>query len=211
MRNCGWKLLSNLVLSVWMVLGPARPSTALDCLSPSYTVRQGKNPLDDIEPRDLAPGEHRNLEQLFQWMGGDWGGTGRVTTCVGPEDGIREETRTYRVAARGANAARGRFTLEAHTYDAEARTGSDLRYDFFLNERRLATDDLSGSDVELLAATARELAFVKKSRVRGAGVSTAHEWLVRLQKVGDTDLEVESVFFVNGRLTSASLWRLTRN
>jgi hypothetical protein len=201
----------KLVVSVWVVLGSALPSSALDCLSPSYTVRQGKNPLDDIDPRDLAPGEHQSLQQLFQWMGGDWVGTGQVVTCAGPEDAIREEITTYRVAARGANAARGQFTFEAHTYDADARTGSDQRFDFFLSERRLATADLSGSDIELLIATAGELAFVKKSRIKGAGIFTAHEWLVRLQKVGESNLEVENVFFVNGRFTSASRWRLLRN
>ncbi len=210
MRNRGWTLLVNLVLGAWIVLGPA-PSTALDCLSPSYTVRQGKNPLDDIDPRDLVAGEYQDLQHLFQWMDGDWVGTGRVITCAGPEDGIRAETRTHRVTARLANAARGRFTLAVHTYDTDERSAADQRTDFFLNERRLATDDLSGSDIELLTAAAGELAFVKKSRIKGAGVFTAHEWLVRLKKVGDSELEVESVFSVNGRLTTASLWRLRRN
>ena len=59
-------------------------------------------------------------------------------------------------------------------------------------------------------ASATELTYVKKARIKGAGLFTAHEWGAGIRKVSDTSLEVKDVFYVNGRLTSMSIWRLER-
>jgi hypothetical protein len=82
--------------------------------------------------------------------------------------------------------------------------------DFYLNERRLATADISVSDIEIVNVSATELTFIKKTRIKGADLFTAHEWVVSLRKISDTSLEVENVFSANGRLTSTSMLRLER-
>ena len=64
--------------------------------------------------------------------------------------------------------------------------------------------------MEIVNASATELIFIKKARIKGAGLFTAHEWVLSLRKLSDTSLEVEDVFYVNGRLTSMSVWRLER-
>jgi len=179
-------------------------------LSPSYTVRQGKNYTDDVTPRELASGEYESLKQLFQWMEGDWVGKGQTVKCAGPEDMIREETESFTVSTRGKYRWYGQFTLENHIYIQEERTTADQTYDFYLNERRLATSDISVSDIEIVNVSAAELTFIKKARVRGADLFTAHEWVVSLRRISDTSLEVESVFSANGRLTSTSMLQLER-
>jgi hypothetical protein len=69
---------------------------------------------------------------------------------------------------------------------------------------------LSVSDIEIVNASASELTYVRKARIKGVGLFTAHEWVSSLRKVSDTSLEVQDVFYVNGRLTSMSYWRLER-
>jgi hypothetical protein len=92
----------------------------------------------------------------------------------------------------------------------EERTKADQTYDLYLNEHRLASSDLSVSDIEIVNASATGLIYVKKARIKGAGLFTAHEWVASIRKVSDTSLEVKDVFYVNGRLTSMSMWRLER-
>lgn len=210
MPNNGCKLGMLIVLNLWLLGGLAAPAPALECLSPSYTVRQGKNYLDDVTPRELLSGEYESLKQLFQWMDGDWVGDGYTVRCAGPEDGIRKETESYTVTSRGKNRSHGQFTLESHMNDPAGRTKADQTHDLYLNEQRLATSDLSVSDIEMVHASATKLTFVKKARIKGAGLFTAHEWVVSLRKISDTSLEVEEVFYANGRLTSMSVWRLER-
>ncbi len=211
MPNNGCKLGTTIALNLWLLAGLAAPTLALECLSPSYTVRQGKNYLDDVTPRELLPGEYEMLKQLFMWMDGDWAGDGHTVRCAGPEDGIRKETESYTIASRGRNRSHGRFTLESHIDNPEQRTKADRTYDLYLNEQRLASSDVSVSDIEIVNASAAELVFVKKARIKGAGLFTAHEWIVGLRKVSETSLEAQEIFYVNGRLISTSLWRLERN
>ena len=206
----GCKIWRMIALNLWLLVGLAAPTPALECLSPSYTVRQGRNYLDDVTPRELLSGEYESLKQLFQWMDGDWVGDGHTVKCAGPEDRIRKETESYTVTSRGKNRSQGQFTLESHINNQEGRTRTDQTYDLYLNEHRLASSDLSVSDIEIVNAAATELIFVKKARIKGAGLFTAHEWVVSLRKVSDTSLEVQDVFYVNGRLTSMSIWRLER-
>jgi hypothetical protein len=199
-----------IALNLWLLVGLAAPTPALECLSPSYTVRQGRNYLDDVTPRELLSGEYESLRQLFQWMDGDWVGDGHTVRCAGPEDRISKETESYTVTSRGQNRSQGQFTLESHIDSREGRTRTDQTHDLYLNEHRLASSDLSVSDIEIVNASATELIFVKKARIKGAGLFTAHEWVVSLRRVSDTSLEVQDVFYVNGRLTSMSSWRLER-
>ena len=206
----GCKLGMMIGLNLWLLVGLAAPTPALECLSPSYSVRQGKNYLEDVTPRELLSGEYESLKQLFMWMDGDWVGDGHTVKCAGPEDRIRKETESYTVTSRGKNRSQGQFTLESHINNQERRTRTDQTYDLYLNEHRLASSDLSVSDIEVVNAAATELIFVKKARIKGAGLFTAHEWVVSLRKVSDTSLEVQDVFYVNGRLTSMSSWRLER-
>jgi hypothetical protein len=166
--------------------------------------------MDDVTPRELVSGEYESLEQLFQWMEGDWVGKGHTVRCAGPEDGIRKEAESYVIASRGKRCAHDQVSLESHINDQEAGTKADLTHDFFLNERRLATSDLSVSDIDLVNASATVLAYVKKARIKGAGLSTSHEWVVSIRKTSDTSMEIEPEFSVNGRLTSTSIWRLER-
>jgi hypothetical protein len=210
MLNKEFKLVTMIALNLWVLVCLTPPTLGFECLSPSYTVRQGKNYTDDVTPRELASGEYENLKQLFQWMEGDWVGRGRTVKCVGPEDGIRIETESYTVSTRGKYRSYDQFTFENHIYIQEERTTADQTYDFYLNERRLATADISVSDIEILKVSATELSFIKKARIKGAGLFTVHEWVVSLRKISDTSLEVENVFSANGRLTSTSILRVER-
>lgn len=210
MLNNECKLVSMIALNLWMLVCLTPPTLAIECLSPSYTVRQGKNYSDDVTPRELASGEYESLKQFFQWVEGDWVGKGQTVKCAGPEDGIRKETESYTVSTRGKYRSHGQFTLENHIHSQEERTTTDQTYDFYLNERRLATADISVSDIEIVNVSATELTFIKKTRVKGADLFTAHEWVVSLRKISDTSLEVENVFSANGRLTSKSMLHLER-
>jgi hypothetical protein len=210
MVNNKGKLWAIITLNLWMLVCLTPPTLAIECLSPSYTVRQGKNYTEDVTPRELAPGEYESLKQLFQWMEGDWVGKGQAVKCAGPEDMIRKETESYKVSTHGKYRSQGQFTLENHIYIQEERTTADQTYDFYLNERRLATSDISVSDIEIVNVSAAELTFLKKARVKGSGLFTVHEWVVSLRKISDTSLEVETVFSANGRLTSTSMLRLER-
>lgn len=210
MVNNKGKLWAIITLNFWMLVCLTPPTFAIECLGPSYTVRQGKNYTEDVTPRELASGEYESLKELFQWMEGDWVGEGQTVKCAGPEDMIREETESYTVSTRGKYRSYGQFTLENHIYIQAERTTADQTYDFYLNERRLATSDISVSDIEIVNVSAAELTFIKKARVRGADLFTLHEWVVSLRKISDTSLEVESVFSANGRLTSTSMLRLER-
>jgi len=166
--------------------------------------------MDDVTPRELVSGEYESLKQLFQWLEGDWVGKGHTVRCAGPEDGIRKETESYMIASRGENRSHGQFSLESHIDNQEGGTRTDLTYDLFLNERRLATSDLSISDIDMVNASATVLIFVKKARIKGAGLFTSHEWVVSIRKASDMSMEVETEFSVNGRLTSTSFWHLER-
>jgi len=210
MLNNGCKLGTMIALTLWVLVCLSLPTFAFECLSPSYTVRQGKNYMDDVTPRELVSGEYESLKQLFQWLEGDWVGKGHTVRCAGPEDGIRKETESYMIASRGENRSHGQFSLESHINNQEGGTRTDLTYDLFLNERRLATSDLSISDIDIVDASATMLIFVKKARIKGAGLFTSHEWVVSIRKASDTSMEVETEFSVNGRLTSASFWHLER-
>jgi hypothetical protein len=210
MLNNGCKLGIMIALTPWMLVCLSLPTFAFECLSPSYTVRQGKNYMDDVTPRELVSGEYESLTQLFQWMEGDWVGEGHTVRCAGPEDRIRKETESYMIASRGKNRSDGQFSLESHINNQEGGTRTDLTYDLFLNERRLATSDLSISDIEMVNVSATLLIFVKKARIKGAGLFTSHEWVVSIRKASDTSMEVETEFSVNGRLTSTSFWHLER-
>ena len=108
MRNNGCKLGMMIALNLWLLVGLAAPTPALECLSPSYTVRQGKNYLDDVIPRDLLP-EVRKLKTAVS-VDGDWVGDGHTVRCAGPDDGIREETESYTVTS----AARTVRTASSH-------------------------------------------------------------------------------------------------
>lgn len=110
MRNNGCKLGMMIALNLWLLVGLAAPTPALECLSPSCTVRQGKNYLDDVIPRELLSGEYESLKQLFQWMDGDWVGDGHTVRCAGPDDGIRERPK----ATRSLPAARTVRTASSH-------------------------------------------------------------------------------------------------
>ncbi len=210
MLNSECKLGPMIALNLWMLAFLTPPTLAIECLSPSYTVRQGQNYTDDVTPRELASGEYESLKQLFQWIEGDWVGKGQTVKCAGPEDMIRKETESYTVSTRGKYLSHGQFTLENHISSHEERTTTDQTYDFYLNERRLATADISVSDIEIVNVSSTELTFIKKARIKGAGLFTAHEWVVSLRKISETSLEVESVFSANGRLTSTSMLRLER-
>ena len=206
----GCKLGMMIALNLWLLVGLAAPTPALECLSPSYSVRQGKNYLEDVTPRELLSGEYESLKQLFMWMDGDWVGDGHTVKCAGPEDRIRKETESYTVNSRGTNRSHGQFTFESHINNQEGRTRTDQTYDLYLNEHRLASSDLSVSDIEIVNASATVLTFVKKARIKGAGLFTSHEWVVSIRKASDTSMEVETEFSVNGRLTSTSIWHLER-
>jgi hypothetical protein len=210
MLNNGCKRGAMIALTLWMLVCSGRPTFAFECLGPSYTVRQGRNYMDDVTPRELVSGEYESLKQLFQWMEGDWVGKGHTVRCAGPEDGIRKEAESYVIASRGKNRSHGQFSLESNIHNQEAGTRTDLTHDFFLNERRLATSDLSISDIDMLNASATVLAYVKKARIKGAGLFTSHEWVVSIRKASDTSMEIETEFSVNGRLTSTSIWHLER-
>jgi hypothetical protein len=210
MPNNGCKPGTMIALTLWMLVCLSLPAFAFECLSPSYSVRQGKNYMDDVTPRELVSGEYESLKQLLHWMEGDWVGNGQTVLCTGPEDRIRQETESYMIESRGENRSNGQFSLESHINNQAQGTKTDLTYDLFLNERRLATSDLSISDIDLLTASATVLTFVKKARIKGAGLFTSHEWVVGIRKASDTSMEVETEFSVNGRLTSTSSWHLER-
>lgn len=61
MLNNECKLGTMIAPNLWMLVCLTPPTLAIECLSPSYTVRQGKNYTDDVTPRELASGEYESL------------------------------------------------------------------------------------------------------------------------------------------------------
>lgn len=184
---------------------------AAECLSPSYSVQKGRNYLEGVESRNLMGHEYQDLKELFQGLIGSWTGSGLAVRCEGPEEAIRKEIENYTINSTIKYDSYGQFALESKLYCPEKRTGTNEAIRLYLNDRRLATDDISISDIELISASRDELTFVTKNRARGdGGVFMGREWMISIRKIAAASLVVENTLFVNGRYTASTVWELDR-
>lgn len=199
------------VLSILFFFGVVLPAGAVECLSPSYSIQMGRDPLSDIEPRNLRGSEYQDLEELFQSLSGDWAGIGQLVSCEGPEDQIHKEIVNYTINSRGKMDHSGQFDLESTLYSPEKRTKQQDVIRLSLGKERLGTrPDIAVSDIELLSVSKNELIFLR--RIRGRlyeGAFVNQETMISIKKTA-TALELEQLFFADGRLTSASTWQLER-
>jgi hypothetical protein len=199
-------------LSILFLCAMALPASAVECLSPSYSVQMGREPLDDIEARDLRGSEYQDLQELFQGLSGDWVGTGQSVSCMGPEDNIIKETENFTIDSRATSDSDGSFTIESNYYAPGKRASQAKTLYLCLSKERLTTrPNIPVADIELISASKSELTYIMKHRTRSdGGAVVSRETLVSIRRPTASSLVVGNFLYSYGRLTSFSTLQLER-
>jgi hypothetical protein len=200
------------ILSILFLCAMALPASAVECLSPSYSVQMGREPMSDIEARDLRGSEYQDLQELFQGLSGAWAGTGQLVSCMGPEDTILKETENFTIDSKATTYSDGRFALESTYYATGKRASQAETLYLFLSKERLTTrPNIPVADIELISVSRGELTFIRKNRTRtDGGAIVSREALVSIRKPTAASFVVENFLYFYGRLTSFSTMQLER-
>ena len=186
---------------------------AADCFSQSYSIEQGRDPLEDLVTRDLNEDEYDAIKDLLESLDGDWKGTAEVKFCRDSDDDSQKEIETYAVKSDCKMDSSGKFILKSTLSSREKRTKSRERLTLYLSEKQLSTHaNVSESDIELISATTDELKYVKKVRRKnnnaGGPVFKTTEIVTTIQKSGASTVRLEKVVFLQGKPFSISSWDL---
>ncbi|MFZ1984059.1 MAG: hypothetical protein WAU91_06575 [Desulfatitalea sp.] len=207
-----WKhrLIGSMALLVG--LATAHFAVADECLSPSPSIRAGKDPYAAIAPRELTPAEREGLTRLFKSLAGDWQGTADTFFCRSTADPADKEREHNTVRAKVEVDYNNNLALRADLFSPQRRSASQETLRFYLNNRRLRIDhDTGAGDVELQTVTDQGLTFFyRRVAPLGAfGGSARREYFVTLQAAGK-GFSIEQIIYVQGKLSSGYTWRFER-
>ena len=186
------------------------PLSASECLSPSYSIQQGRDVNEAIIPRDLMEGEYQDLQELFQSLEGDWEGNALVLVCEGTQDKVRKVVDNYSVKSEGKMPTTGQFDLKATLYSQEKNETHDENLQLYLDPKKLTSEPNSPvADIELISVSSDELAYVEKGQNRsGSGALLMRETVTTIKKTGEASFSLKRILYFNGRLTTISTWHL---
>jgi hypothetical protein len=115
------------------------PLSASECLSPSYSIQQGRGVNEAIIPRDLMEGEYQDLQKLFQSLEGNWEGNARVLVCEGYQDKDRKVVDEYSVKSEGKIHSTGQFDLKATLHSQEKKATHHENLQLYLDPKKLTS------------------------------------------------------------------------
>lgn len=204
------RIVWPVALLVGLTMAPCAWADA--CLSPSPSIRAGKDPYGAIAPRELTPAEQEGLARLFKSLAGDWQGTVDTFFCSSTVDPADEEREHKTARAKVEVDHYGNLALWADLFSPEKRSASYETLRLYLNNRRLRIDhDTAAGDVELQTVTHQTLAFFYR-RVAPSGAfggSARREYFFTLQAEGNR-FSFEQKIYVQGKLSSGYICRLER-
>jgi len=186
------------------------PLSVSECLSPSYSIQQGRGVNEAIIPRDLMEGEYQDLQELFQSLEGNWEGNALVLVCEGTQDKVRKVVDEYSVKSEGKMPTTGQFDLKATLYSQEKKGTHHENLRLYLDSKKLTSEpNISIADIELILVSSDELAYVEKRQSRsGSGASEMRETVTTFKKAGEASFLLERILYFNGRLITISTWHL---
>lgn len=215
MLNCRFRFLILGLSSILCVLNFAYNAKALDCYSESPSVAEGRSVFERVRPRDLADGEHQDIEELLQRLAGKWAGTVEVESCRDMEEEVVTETEEYSVESRIDWRRSGEFSIISSLSSEAKRSKHQNRLYLCLNRQRLATVcNLAVSNIELITAAKDELVYVQKTsnrpnRLYGeVGSDKVRETITTIQKNGDSSFTLVKLIYFQGKLTVKETWQL---
>ena len=191
-------------------------SFASDCFSTAPTIEAGRDPYDELVPRELEEGEHEALRELLEGLDGKWEGTAEELVCLGTTENPEEEIEEYSIVSTVKMGRSGQFALKSTLSSREKRTKQHENIRLHLSKKHLATTDgLAVSDIELVSLSSDELVYIRKSYSRSGTVSNrrtrVREIVIAIQKSDDTAFVVEKQIYLQGVLKSVSTWNLEKN
>jgi hypothetical protein len=215
MLNCRFRLFISGLSSILFVINFAYNAKALDCYSDSPSVAEGRTVSEHIRPRDLADGEHQDLEKLLQSLAGKWSGTVEVESCRDIEDEVVTETEEYSVESKIDWRRSGQFSIKSSlSSEAKRSTHQDVLY-LCLNRQRLSTVcNLAVSNIELMTVASDELVYVQKTSKRPnrlygeVGSDKVRETITAIKKNGDSSFTLVKLIFPQGKLAVKETWQL---
>ena len=184
--------------------------SASECLSPSYSIQQGRDVNEAIIPRDLMEGEYQELQKLFQSLDGDWEGNALVLVCEGTQDKVRKVVDEYSVKSEGKMPSTGQFVLKTTLHSQEKNETHLENLQLYLDPKKLASEPNSPvADIELISVSSDELAYVEKGQKRsGSEASLMRETVDTIKKTGEASFSLERILYLNGRLITINTWHL---
>jgi len=186
------------------------PLPTSECFSPSYSIQQGRGVNEAIIPRDLMEGEYRDLQKLFQSLGGNWEGNALVLVCEGTQDKVRKVVDNYSVKSEGKMHSTGQFVLKTTLYSQKKKATHHENLHLYLDPKKLTSEpNISDPDIELTSVSSDELAYVEKIQNRsGSGALLMRETATTIKKTGEASFLLERILYLNGRLVTISTWHL---
>ena len=186
------------------------PLSASECLSPSYSIQQGRGVNEAIIPRDLMEGEYQDLQKLFQSLEGNWEGNAFVLVCEGTQDKARKVVDNYSVKSEGKMHSTGQFVLKTTLHSQEKKGTHHENLHLYLDPKKLTSEpNISVADIELTSVSSDELAYVEKRQNRsGGGALLMRETTTTIKKTGEASFSLKRILYFNGRLKTISTWHL---
>ncbi len=203
------RLIPWILCLVWVTA--ATPAPAQECLSPSPSLKAGKDPYAAVNSRDLTPAEHEGLVRLFKSLAGDWQGRADTFFCRSASDPADRIVEQLTAAAKVEVDYYGNLVLDGELFNAADRTRADRDLHLFLNNRRLRVDhDTGAGDVEIQSVSESGFSCVyRRVAASGATGSSRREYFFSLQVDGNR-LSIEQTIYVQGKLSSGSSLLLAR-
>lgn len=199
------------ILYILLLLTLSSPVQAVECFSPSPSVKNNIDVYEEIHTRDLTKTEYDELSQLFDEMRGGWTGKAVDVTCRGDEDHPREEKTDFTVEADIDTDMSKAFVLDLNLHSDAKRQSTHEKLSYFLSQKRLGITKASrAGDIELINVAPNFLVYMRKiNRRTRAGGSVALEFVKSLA-VYDHGLMMEDLRYSNGVLESKRTMSLNR-
>lgn len=181
------------------------------CLGPSPTLRQGKNPYAPVSVRKLTPAEQQMTGDLFKSLAGDWHGQAESFFCTSADDPAEIERDRETIKADIGVDYYGNLSLNAAFYSRREKTSRQQVLTLYRNQGMLRIDhDTGAGDVQLIEVSDTRLAFLYRRVVPvGGSGSSRREYFFTLTTDGDS-FTIEQRLYIQGKLSSGHTWRCKR-
>lgn len=201
----------RIILPIFALLSVIPPVQAVECFSPSPSVKKNIDIYEEIHTRDLSKTEYEELSRLFNKMRGRWNGKAVDITCKGDEDHPREEKTQFTVEADIDTDLSKAFVLDLNLHSDEKKQSRHEKLSYYLSPKRLGiTESSRAGDIELINVAPNFLVYLRKvNRHTPAGGLVAQEY-VKTLAVYNHGLMMEDLNYSNGVLASKRTVSLNR-
>lgn len=203
-----YRYFTGVILASITFIFFSKPAYSINCGAESPSVKKGIDPRTSIEPVLLTQNEAGRFIKLFDSFEGKWKGSAQISECIAKDgkDAVRQESSLVELSVESTS-------QDSIEMEFEIRSPSRGTRKVIIEKLYIDQDYLMFNDgpfnfkASVLYSRDNFITYLRKTKLPGKG-NIPIEFVRTLAIYGPGSLKIEDLVYVNGMLSSTTLYEL---